>query len=220
MKTKKKPEIGSNAWLKKVHEDVAVEFAEWLNRPEQTFSPAALIQVQEMKAALACLTDLMGRAERREWFHPDEMKPLNDALARYKWITQYVPTVAGGYSDLYSQHVAVLDDVPEADTGMEKDDPRWEQVQAHQWSTMLVDLLRYGLLERMRRCLYCNQWILAKRHDCFYCSSPHQQAAFKKRPEFKKHAKEYQKKYYRDVLSPVTGRVKKGRGRKNRRKIR
>jgi hypothetical protein len=167
-------------------------------------------QIRELKAAVLALSELHYKAHHGEPFHPDETIPINAALARYKWVTEFVPTCSPGYMTLYSQSTPVFD-VPRS---MDQNDPgrgvRMEKIQTHWLSGMIVDLATNGLLDRVRRCSHCQKWFFAKRADRFFCSAAHRQAVYKSTPEFKAKASKAQVIYYREQLSPNKDSYRKG----------
>ena len=56
-------------------------------------------------------------------------------------------------------------------------------------------LVRYGLLDRVRRCHRCERWFFAKKSDSKYCSRGCQT---KPSEENKRRKREYAKRYYRE----------------------
>jgi hypothetical protein len=202
-----KRRFNEQAFLKESHSTRIL--IETLNTPEESEPEEVRARLRELKATLLSLSELQRKSLNRELFHPDELKPINETLARYKWITQYVVADVGaedGGPDLvlYSQSEP-------ADGAVSVDDAiGLSRLRIQRLSEWIVELAKADLLDLVRRCGYCQRWFFAKsRYRGFFCTPQHQQAAHKSTPEFKEKAREYQKQYYRDILSPVTGRWKK-----------
>jgi hypothetical protein len=156
---------------------------------------------QEPLRQIDCLLTWLAELNRRSVFgepiHPDDLKPVNEILARFKWITQWVLT-SGGI--LYPQNE--MADV----------DPTWHS--AGWLSSMVVDVIEHDLLDLIRRCDYCQRYYLAKRREWRannFCKTEHQLAYWRARPDVKEKRKKWQKKYYKDYLSPVTRKSSKKR---------
>ena len=204
-------------FLKKSAEEAACGLVSILNTPDHEGPPEMIEQIRELKAAVLALSELFYKAHHGEFFHPDETIPINAALARYKWVTAFVPTNSPGYMTLYSQSNPVNDDLPvsvdlnEFGPWEEKFDGPWKpKIDFHWLSASIVNLATEGLLERVRRCPYCQKWFFAKRADRFFCSAAHRQAVYKSTPAFQEKASEYQANYYRKHLSPNKDSYRKG----------
>jgi hypothetical protein len=158
-------------------------------------SPEEQEALRPIDALLIWLTELNRKSVCGEVIHPEELAPINEILARYKWISQWVLTPEGY---LYPQNQPA--DIT--------------QSLEHHLSETVVGLIEHGLLDLIRRCDHCNQHFLAKRREWRrenFCSTEHQQAHWRKQPKVKAHRRKYQKQYYRDNLSPVTRKTRKRR---------
>jgi hypothetical protein len=208
-------------FLKKSAEEAACGLVSILNTPDHEGPPEMIEQIRELKAAVLALSELFYKAHHGEFFHPDETIPINAALARYKWVTAFVPTNSPGYMTLYSQSNPVNDDLPVSNgdlpvsMSIDRNAPGFglpwpQQIDFHWLSAIIVNLATEGLLERVRRCPYCQKWFFAKRADRFFCSAAHRQAVYKSTPAFQEKASEYQANYYRKHLSPNKDSYRKG----------
>jgi hypothetical protein len=144
---------------------------------------------------LTWLAELNRRSVCGQRIHPSDLTPINDILRRYQWVTQWVLTPD---AFLYPQSEPV--------------DPK--QSVEQNLSSMVVALIEHGLLDLIRRCDHCQRYFLAKRREWRaenFCITEHQQSHWRKKPEVKEDRRKYQKKYYRDNLSPVTRKKRKRR---------
>jgi hypothetical protein len=187
--------------LKKFAADVAQQNAECLIELLNDIGTCADKEQQESLLQLDRLLTLLAELNRRsvcgERIDPGDLVPVNEILARYKWINQWVLT-SEGY--LYPQNEPV-DVAQSVETNL---------------SGMVVGLIEHGFLDLIRRCDYCNRFYLAKRREWraeSFCITEHQQAHWRKQPKVKAHRRKYQKRYYRDNLSPVTRKTRKRRRR-------
>ena len=72
---------------------------------------------------------------------------------------------------------------------------------------MIFDLARAGLLNRLRRCSHCRNWLYAKSKVQIFCSTKCQQRHFTATEAFKAHRREYMRRwYYQEQLAPKATR--------------
>ena len=64
----------------------------------------------------------------------------------------------------------------------------------------MVRLSELGLLERVRPCKWCTSWFFAKFRHQNYCKQQCQQKAYAVSPEWRKHRREYMRKYRRVIF--------------------
>ena len=67
----------------------------------------------------------------------------------------------------------------------------------------VLELLRDGVLDRLRRCAACKDWFFAGRIDGKFCQTTCERRAFRTSPEQRKRNAEYQREYYaKNLASP------------------
>jgi hypothetical protein len=88
--------------------------------------------------------------------------------------------------------------------------------QGHTWLGMLLDLMSSGMLDRLRTCAHCGCWFYARLPKAKYHSTSCRQANFRSTAEFQEENKKYQRNYYREWLSPVTGKYAKAAKRRKK----
>lgn len=179
----------------------AVKLAECLNHPE-SLKAGAKSELRKIEAMLRALVTLRHREISGDLIlsSDPEMITVNEVLAGYKWVTQLYQ--AEGHYLYFGQCQAGTDDEFRRDI----DNGIWE---ARGFADTIVYLANESLLERLRPCPHCGRWFFGSG---IYCSAKCKQAAYRSTPEFKARAAEYQKQYYRDVLSPVTAKRLRGKG--------
>jgi hypothetical protein len=181
----------------------ARELIDALNKIEER-SPEEQKALREIDRLLTLLLELRRKSVCGEPIRPDELNPVNEILARYKWITQYVwhpdkiksfPAFAGMWSGSESEAMAKYLAQALADIVVHLDD----------------------LLDLIRRCDHCGRYFLGERRDSReynFCTTEHRKAHWRQQPEAKEKQREYARAYYRDVLSPVTSRTVRNRKRR------
>jgi hypothetical protein len=202
--------------LRKFWRDVTQKYAhaviDTLNNI-QDLPPEEQKSVRRVERLLTELCAVHRKAVAGEKIQPDDLLPLNAMLSLYPWIQQWAVTEDGYHLRTFNEEVFKL-------TGDRTTDIT--QFQEHRTAARVIGLIQYNMLDLVRRCDYCNQWFLAKRHEWrtsgSFCRQKHQQAAWKQRPEWKEAHKQYQRKYYREVLSPITGKLAKAAKRKKKRR--
>jgi len=128
------------------------------------------------------------RINAREARQARQMEPINKILQRYTWIVQLV---AWGREGPFFADFA------------------WpSNSQGHSVTWTVAKLARMNVLDRMRKCAYgkCSKWFYATKPKKIYCSTKCQQEYNRSTPKSKQRSRKYHKKYYRDVLSPVTAK--------------
>jgi len=197
--------------MKHVTHGAAQALCEFLNHPD-SLNESGRIELKKIENLLRTLVELRHRDRAGELLlHSDpQMAAVNEILAGYKWVTQI--TQAGTGWLYFTRETA------ETFQGhrSQEEFQRWNESgswQAHTFSDLIVSLSDDSLLDRVRPCGYCGKWFFGAR---FYCSAKCKQAAYRSKPDFKAHAAAYQKKYYKDVLSPVTGWAAKRSGRRKK----
>jgi hypothetical protein len=123
------------------------------------------------------------RAEREK-----KLEQFNALLRPHTWELQLV-----GWSD---KGTPVFCDLPSSGTGAEM--------------FILIQLARAQLLDRLRKCAKCGTWFFARRPRAKFCSTSCRKAEFRSTEEFQKQNEKYQKKYYRNKLSPNQEYYQKG----------
>jgi hypothetical protein len=154
--------------------------------------------IARLKETLLALTELRRKARRGEPIQPDELQPVNATLARHQWVTQV--EILG--DDLRYKNILVS---PGAGAEVEES-----------YLRTVITLAQNGMLDRIRRCDECSEWFYARRRHYdkaagSFCSTKHQQKFWRHKPEVKEQRRKYQKKYYRDFLSPATRRSQRGK---------
>jgi hypothetical protein len=195
---------------RKVEKDLARKEAgnliEYLNHPER-LNERGQEELRKIRVMLLALVELQRREMNGDPIFGDEpeMAAVNGALATYKWITQL--HVGDG------QYLYFTDDPAEesADTSERLRDVANGLWAARWFSTTVVSLANESMLQRIRPCSHCGTWFFGVG---LYCSPQHKQAAYRAKPEVKKARCEYQKNYYRDILSPVTSKFARRKRRK------
>jgi hypothetical protein len=121
---------------------------------------------------------------------PEDFAGVNGVLRRYPWVVELV--AIGREGPLFA-------DFPAPDSS--------DFTSLHM--RMVVKLARLQLLGQLRQCVHCEAWFFASRNPkARYCSTACRQAEHRSKPGYKEKNRDYQSRYYRDVLSPVTGRWK------------
>ena len=64
--------------------------------------------------------------------------------------------------------------------------------------THMVRLSELGSLQRVRACKWCTSWFFAKFRHQLYCKQGCQQRAYAVTPEWRKHRRDYMRKYRRE----------------------
>ena len=79
---------------------------------------------------------------------------------------------------------------------------------------MILDLARAGYINRLRRCSDCRKWLFAKfRHQSF-CSTACQQKHYRDSDEWRRHRREYMRRYRQFFAEPEGQKVAERRTRK------
>jgi hypothetical protein len=176
----------------------------------QELSPGEKKSVLRVEELLTLLGGFHRRAVSGESIHGEELVPLNALLSRYTWFRQVLINSEGG---LYWQNEPVLQWVGHRSKSAAHLKEQYD-VDA------VINLINADMLDLIRRCDYCHNWYLAKRHQWrpsgSFCSQNHQVSMWRSKPENQKKRTDWQRKYYRTILSPVTGR--RAKLRKKRRK--
>jgi hypothetical protein len=194
--------------MKQVTEGAAQALCEFLNHPD-SLNDDGRAELRKIESLLRTLIELRRRDENGELLlHSDpQMVAVNEILAGYKWVTKLTHAGAGFLYFTRKTAAPIQQHVSHEEFQRYNESGVW---QAHTFSDLIVSLSEDSLLDRVRPCGYCGQWFFGTG---IYHSQKCKQAAYRSKPEVKKRANEYQKKYYKDVLSPVTGFVAKGRKR-------
>jgi hypothetical protein len=64
----------------------------------------------------------------------------------------------------------------------------------------VMEILKAGMIDRLRRCLNCTDWFYAERKDQKYCCTKCRRHAFNTSPEQRRANREYQKQRYWDGI--------------------
>lgn len=112
---------------------------------------------------------------------------LQRELSRYRF-TPHASVVMGGGGQGPSKWYARW-----------KGDPKWEKhlrMNASEALELILKLTEAGDLIRLRRCLQCKEWFLARFRHQKFCSVKCQQKSFTNTEAWKKHRRVYMRKYY------------------------
>jgi hypothetical protein len=132
--------------------------------------------------------DQLNASTERRHNRKMQIDSMNEVLRRYPRIVQLVhigkdgPTFFEAFYDV-------------RDTGSE----------AHSQMRAILLLARMGLINRMRKCDRCGEWLFAGLPKSRFCGRKCQQAKWHTLPEVRKKDREKQREYYRKHLSPRTG---------------
>jgi hypothetical protein len=93
---------------------------------------------------------------------------------------------------------------------------QWQGVQARRHFEGLVmgEILRLwneGLVERLRCCLTCSKWILAKKSDQKFCKAACRQKCYQADPVVRERRREYNREYMRGFRARSTSSLKQRR---------
>jgi hypothetical protein len=187
-----------------INKEMAKGVIEELNNSRFLPPPA----VERLANVLTRLHALRLKEANGEFIHPDEANPINEYLSHHQWITQLV--VAAGPWLYFQNEEVVAKSGADANTVIALTEQRV--------GAMVVELASNGNLERIQRCDQCGTWFYGRlRLDPTkgtFHSSACRKRFWRSRPDVKEHLREYQKGYYRDVLSPVTSRAVKRKKRR------
>jgi hypothetical protein len=154
-----------------------------LNSPDQDWAnPDEREFLMELVSLLAAL---MKKAANGVGAKKEEVDRVNELLARYPYVVELVAV---------GKDALIFADFPV------------HSQRGSRFSRMVITLARQKLLDRFRRCAQCGKWLFASRPKKRFCSAECQQAKWRSTAEFKEHNREYQRTYYRDVLSPNTAK--------------
>jgi hypothetical protein len=137
---------------------------------------------QQRAAALVLqLATLREKALKRIRMGEEERTAINEVLQHYPWVLRFARVSRDGV-------------------------PLFYELAAQGPMEMIIQLARRGLLDRLRRCGHCSAWFFARTAWGTSCSTPCRQKKHRAKPEIKEKNKVYQRKYYKDILSPVTAK--------------
>jgi hypothetical protein len=158
--------------------------------PPVTLSEHAITRqdIDRLKIVLTTLNELQQRARKGQRISESDREPINQELRRYHYFTQL--------QNIDSEQ-AYFRNEPVNEPGNEM---------GRVFAQSVVAVAQYGLLGRVRCCLQRHErpWFLATRRHSLFCSTPCQQKYWRALPEVRAKARDYQRKYYRNELSPVT----------------
>jgi hypothetical protein len=69
------------------------------------------------------------------------------------------------------------------------------------YMSMLIQLARAGLLDRLRKCAGCGKWFFARKPWGEFCSTACRKEKFRSTPEYQQENREFQRDYFRKKLS-------------------
>ena len=165
--------------------------AGWLSDPESDWGYGRESQQQAADLVLALVTlrekVLKGiKADQTE----QEIAVINDMLARYPYVLRLGKVSRGGAFEFY------------------------ERISPGGLIDIIFRLARAGVLDRLRQCAHCGKWFFARNPRGIFHDTKCRQAAHHSSAEYREKNREYQRTYYRDVLSPVTAKHLKRPGQK------
>lgn len=165
--------------------------AGWLNEESAGgFSKRAQRNIASLLDQLLSLKN-----EKSSEKYQKALVPINAVLARYPRVFQFMRTVRRGIP------------VP----GFVERPARTAE-NAYWALGIVIWLARMERLDRVRRCETCKIWFYAVVPKARFHSGDCRQAHHRATPEYREKNREYQRKYYRDILSPKTAKHLKGRG--------
>lgn len=170
--------------------------AHWLNDP----STPARQRIIELLNQIALVLELEDSDEAKQAL---ALARINELLRPYIWQQRFVDKHSGRlFGFAVSASPSPVEDV-------------------ELWSAKCVsDLAEQGLGTGIRRCRHCLRWFFTTRpKKKFWCTTACRKSWIKNDPEKKEKRKKYAGDYYRDYLSPVTGKwAKLARKERTRRK--
>ena len=191
---------------KEAAKGLALGLVDYFNHPQRIKKASDMPDsgFKKIETMFRTLTELRRRESEGDLISADDpgVKLVNDVLAKHKWITQL--NVGGSH----------LSFVESADAWSVEEIRNGESLTNFHCG-IIITLAKFSMLDRIRTCAHCDIWFFGTGT---YCSPKCKQAAYRGTPEFKAHANAYQKKYYKDVLSPVTGWAARQRRRSRRSK--